>query len=53
MDAKTRQRPEAEKTKPGERKPPPRVPAVKAEPERKKPGGIGGAPSPVGENDLA
>lgn len=53
MDAKTRKRPEADKTKPGERKPPQPIPAVKAEPEHRKPGGVGGAPSPVGENDLA
>lgn len=45
---------ETARTHPAPRKPPPsRVPAVKAEPEKKKPAGVGGAPSPVGENDLA
>ncbi|MBA4788130.1 MAG: hypothetical protein H2042_00375 [Rhizobiales bacterium] len=41
--------------KPGERTPPVEAMGarMKAQPERKKPAGIGGAPSPVGENDLA
>ncbi|MEW6124388.1 MAG: hypothetical protein AB1698_17365 [Pseudomonadota bacterium] len=41
--------------KPGERTPPAEAMGArqKAQPERKKPAGIGGAPSPVGENDLA
>ncbi len=47
-DAKPQPVPNARK--PGERKPPAHV---KLKPETKKDAGAGGAPSPVGENDLA
>lgn len=41
--------------KPGERVPPAKLRAasVKAAPEAEKTSGIGGLPSPVGDNDLA
>lgn len=39
--------------KPGERVLPARTGATKQQPETVKKPGLGGAPSPVGENDLA
>lgn len=53
MDAKPRKPMERDPRRTGERTPPASISPIKAEPEKKKPAGVGGAPSPVGENDLA
>lgn len=50
MTRNPKPQPAPDPRKPGERKPPAEV---KTQPETKKEAGAGGAPSPVGENDLA
>lgn len=45
--------PSSASRKPGERTPPAQVAPITSKPESNKKPGAGGAPSPVGENDLA